>query len=365
MDNRPRADVLAHCRTLCRQADEYRFLGARITLYSDSRELLHRVRPFLAGFRKDAGTLGNTGSGRLPDTVFYLSHEADAERPFRVVNSTGRYAESERWEHVLAFLLGMIHAHIWFIQPNLLPLHSAAVALEGQAFLFPATSGGGKTTLALEFSRNGFAYLSDEFAPLDLESLVAGPHVLPFPRPLQASEEAVRVLMEPAQATRILRGPCIYDELGEKRYPVHPASYFVIGQATPVGHLIFPIFQPGRGPALEPLDKATALAELARASIVFQRDAAWKQQAIEALGSIVRQADCYRLILGVIGSHSSLLRKLVTRSTGERMVQARATSDEHTETLEAVLARARELLRSPSADEFLNGSLYRRQSEKG
>jgi hypothetical protein len=69
-------------------------------------------------------------------------------------------------------------------RPDLLFVHSAALAWQGRAFLLVAESGVGKSTTAWGLLNRGCGYLSDELAPIDLASL----HVHPYPRALCLKE---------------------------------------------------------------------------------------------------------------------------------------------------------------------------------
>jgi hypothetical protein len=64
--------------------------------------------------------------------------------------------------------------------PDLLSLHAGCVELGGQACLFAATSGAGKSSLTTAAVLDGAGYLSDEFALLGPDG-----DIFPFPRPLQ------------------------------------------------------------------------------------------------------------------------------------------------------------------------------------
>jgi hypothetical protein len=55
-------------------------------------------------------------------------------------------------------------------------LHAAVVAWEGRVVALPAFSGTGKSTLTLVSLADGFEYLSDELAPIDLGTLTVHPY---------------------------------------------------------------------------------------------------------------------------------------------------------------------------------------------
>jgi len=55
-------------------------------------------------------------------------------------------------------------------------LHAAALEFDGVACLLVAASGSGKSTTAWAMLHNGFCYLSDELAPVELETLRVSPY---------------------------------------------------------------------------------------------------------------------------------------------------------------------------------------------
>ena len=65
-------------------------------------------------------------------------------------------------------------------RPDLLFLHAAALERDRAVWLFVGASGSGKSTTAWGLLHHGFSYLSDELAPVDLDTLevLAYPHAL-------------------------------------------------------------------------------------------------------------------------------------------------------------------------------------------
>jgi hypothetical protein len=62
-------------------------------------------------------------------------------------------------------------------QRGLLPIHAAAIDVDGRAVMIAGASGAGKSTLAAAFMRRGFRILSDDVAPLTIDR--AEPVILP------------------------------------------------------------------------------------------------------------------------------------------------------------------------------------------
>jgi hypothetical protein len=62
-------------------------------------------------------------------------------------------------------------------RPDLLWLHAGAAARDGEAVLFPAPAGRGKSTMVTGLCANGWSYLSDDVVAVDLTTST----ILPFP----------------------------------------------------------------------------------------------------------------------------------------------------------------------------------------
>ena len=298
------AALLERCRRECRHELGYAFLGIHIQIYSNEPLVLGRVRPFLAGFEAEA-------TAAEGDAIrFYLRYDASLEWPFSMVTPAGRFAESASWEPVFGYLMNQLHAWMWARLPDVLPLHSGAVAWQEQGLLIPAASGGGKTTLALELATAGWDYLSDEFAPICLSTF----HVLPFARRPHVSVDAVRALLG-QRAERVLAGKAFLDDDGTDRYLVSISDVGSVGSASEVSLLVFPEMS-AAGLGLASLSKPEALTMLAACALSHQYATEWQLRAIDALVTIVRRARCYRLSLGPIGSNAGLLTAL---ASGEDM----------------------------------------------
>ena len=111
------------------------------------------------------------------------------------------------WENVLR----LVAAYTVFAAGGLV-VHSAAAAIEGRGVLFPAPSGGGKSTAAALLERDGAPVLSDDCNAV-IPSPAGGPpalHCLPFggerrPRrcPLPAVPLAAVLVLERGDATAV------------------------------------------------------------------------------------------------------------------------------------------------------------------
>lgn len=75
---------------------------------------------------------------------------------------------------------------------SVLALHGSAVAYQGGAYLFLASTGSGKTTLATYLTLNGFAHIADDCILLDRQSFT----VYPYPEPIHLRAGGMEVLQQ-------------------------------------------------------------------------------------------------------------------------------------------------------------------------
>ena len=104
--------------------------------------------------------------------------------------------------------------HLMAVRPDLVWLHAAAVARDGQALLIAGPGGSGKSSLATELVGLGFRYLGDDVIPLDPVTAIAYPFPVtptvrsrpsgPIPRKAVANLPRFEVALD---AIRVAPGP--------------------------------------------------------------------------------------------------------------------------------------------------------------
>ena len=143
-----------------------------------------------------------------------------------------------------------------------LALHAGLIVRDGRALLLPGTSGSGKSTLALWLGRHGWQCLADEvvFIPTGGPSVEGGRQAA-----IRASGLARPAHLKPASAAACpqLIGPgSLPLETGGWLVPPDHADY-AQSEGLPVAGILFPHFQPGAQPQVQPLSRASAAAQLA------------------------------------------------------------------------------------------------------
>lgn len=130
---------------------------------------------------------------------------------------------------------------------DLMWVHAGGVEREGKAILFAGPSGNGKSTMVTLLCERGWRFLSDDIAPIKMNA----DEVLPFP-------QAPRRRIYPGEALApedigiLLRESVSIDPLLIQRAP------------TPIGGIVFPVFQDGAGAELERVAAGEAALKLIR-----------------------------------------------------------------------------------------------------
>ena len=181
-----------------------------------------------------------------------------------------------------AFLFDLIRLRIAsaFVEmrPDLLWVHSGVVARDGQALLIVGASGQGKSTLVTFLHAEGWTFLSDEMAPIDLaEGLVH-----PYPRtPLRRIPAGKEV--DPLHVS------------GLPKESFSPQRESIGRSALRIGAVVFPRFSHGRDTLIKKLSAGEASIELMRSCTNFNDH---KGEAVTALAELASRVPCWMVNYG-------------------------------------------------------------------
>lgn len=183
-----------------------------------------------------------------------------------------------------AGLLGPVFS-VLLLQRGLLPLHAAALEIEGRAVAFAATSGGGKSTLAATLGARGHAFLSDDVTAVELEG--------EQPR-IRASYPLMK--LTPRSQQRLGRA-------GEDAPLVNPDEdkrAFDVRVALPEGSRAFDrlyVIEDGERVAIEPIARGDALFLLLRHShrSALLHHAAGAAEMMRRCARVAERVPLYRL----------------------------------------------------------------------
>jgi hypothetical protein len=288
------SNQLYHEKLLLKAVDTYEILSVRIEIQCESRQLSRHIRYVFGDFRASSDgppdvryiILGNKSSVSRSVYIAYRDAcfrcEGDNELKF-IQNMDSEII------HTVASQLS------WFYI-----IHAGVVAIGNTAVLLPGRTGSGKSILTLGLVARGFQYLSDDVAPMVIDTM----KVLPFPRAINIKKN----LFELSNRGNGLHWIQIREEhLGYIR--VKDINGGVIGRPSDVKYIIFPRYDPSCDPQLLKISKAQALKRLINCSFNFD---AHKERGIYFLIRLVENAECHvlsandlekttRLILDLIG----------------------------------------------------------------
>ncbi|MGI8686882.1 MAG: hypothetical protein ACR2MO_17635 [Acidimicrobiales bacterium] len=180
-------------------------------------------------------------------------------------------------------------------------VHAAVAGRHGRAVIFPGRSGAGKTTLVAALSLDGWDYLSDEVAALDLH----GDVVRPYPRPLALEQGSWAMFPDAGD-----RWPDDVPELVTDLRLLLPATLGTSAPPEPArpAAIVFPEVVAGATTALHPIGRAEALERLV--SLTFNLGALGAP-GFQGLARAVAGSSCRRLVLDGVRSAPALVGELL------------------------------------------------------
>jgi len=286
--------------------DIYRFLGHTFEVRSNSAELLGHLRLMYGRFRLDPHD--DCGEGTSVPHRFEIID--DLENSNELVIETGRYIyrftrhgtegyfschDRTALELDLVGFCGLrtllqsaILSTVARMTGKYFVFHAGVVSRGNDGIILPASSGMGKTTLALKLVARGCRFLSDEVACIDVERAI----VEPFPRKLAVRRDSQDVLGMPLprNATPLPREAHGWESAFDIEDMIPDC---LSGPCTPR----YIIFLRGFGdePKLERMANSNALFELFRCSISALLDRA---RLLFRYAGLLDGMECYSLVAG-------------------------------------------------------------------
>jgi len=210
---------------------------------------------------------------------------------------------------ILPFLEWGINYRLMECLPSFLQLHAATLVRNDTGLIFAANSGSGKSTLtAALLARQGWQYLSDEFALIEPEAF----NLHPFPKAICIKSGAFDLMQRlnlPVWKNRhyikAFKGSVGYIRPKDIRPDILAAP-------APVRYVIFPQYIEGARPALRPVPRSHAAFLLA--GCAFNRKG-FDRQAVPVINNLIRQTKCYRLEIGQLDETCDLLESAINNGT--------------------------------------------------
>jgi hypothetical protein len=183
-------------------------------------------------------------------------------------------------------------------RPDLLFLHSAAIEWLGKAYLLAAEGGRGKSTATWALLHHDFAYLTDELAPVDLQSL----QVFPYPHAL-CLKRAPAAYPLPEQAIHL--GRTIH-------VPTSALPSRTICEPRPLGAVFLVSHRPDlSAPSVYAISPAEASARL---YVTALNSLAHPGHGLDAVLRLARQVPCFAVCSGNLPATCALIRCAVEQA---------------------------------------------------
>jgi hypothetical protein len=253
----------------------YQSLSHRFALRSDDPELARRSAEMIADF---ARPLANGATA-----VSYTVRRADGPG-YTLYRDQEQVAASEDLEVLLGHLLWQITTDTVELADGYLLIHAGAVVTPGgDGLLILGESGSGKSTLVAALVQEGFGYLSDEAAAIELETGL----VQPWPRPLgfwpqTRSLPRFAPLLPSADA-------------GERHVSIERIRSGAIAGPCRVRYVIDHRFQAGTATRIEPLPRPVALLRMGSAAPRLRHEG---DRGLQVLARVIGGAGAYSLVAG-------------------------------------------------------------------
>jgi hypothetical protein len=270
----------------------YQTLSHRFVLRSDDCELQRLAADLIGDFAHPIPA----AEPRAP-TVYALQGARGRPR-YTLCSGDRQVASTDDAAALMRHLLWQISTDTAELAEGYLLVHSGAVVSPaGDGVLILGESGSGKTTLVAALVQDGFGYLSDEAAALDLETGL----VHPWPRPL-GFRRGSRSLHRFAQ---------LFAADGEDTEEAHVAIEQIRpgAIATPcrVRQVIDHRYEPGAPTRLEALSRAGALVRMGSAAPRLRREGT---RGLAMLAEVVRGARAHTLLSGDLEQALRAVREL-------------------------------------------------------
>jgi hypothetical protein len=219
-------------------------------------------------------------------TVQYTLVERNAPdaRSIVVFGNEHRLETTSERALALAFLVWQVSQRaIAESSANRLLLHAAAAEHDRRAVLLPAPSESGKSTLVAGLAASGFRYLTDDIAPVTVDTW----RVQPYPKPIAIAADTLHLF--PKLAARPDEEA---EYIGEDAFLTGAQLGCEPARESIARLVVVPQFAPDAEPELTELTRAATLVLLAEQSFNF---AQFGSTALTGLAQLLRECRCYRL----------------------------------------------------------------------
>jgi hypothetical protein len=152
----------------------YRFLDRFFIVYSNSEILIQNFDLIFSNLK-----LSEKPSLYAQYPTFYLIENQEEQcTPYSVHSNDSKAYYTDDPLLAASLLLSFVSQYFFAKIENLMIIHGAVLEYESKGFILSGDAGSGKTTLCLNFLNESLGFLSDELAPINLDTGL----IIPYPR---------------------------------------------------------------------------------------------------------------------------------------------------------------------------------------
>lgn len=288
-------------------------MSHRFVLASNDVRLARRAADLIGEFARrvhdsptEAGSCSKRTEGDAAPVIYSLQSApaSDGQPWYTLHRDDQQVAASHDCGAVISQLLWHISGDTVELAQGYLLIHAGAVVTPaGHGVVILGESGSGKTTLVAALVQEGFGYLSDEAAAIELDTGL----VHPWPRPL-GFKPAARSLPRFAR----LFPPASEDPSTASSNESHVA----IGHIRPgaisgpcrIRHVIDHSYEPGAPTRMEPVSRAIAVVQMGSAAPRLRSEG---DRGLAVLMNVMRGAQAHRLVSGDLEQSMQAVRERV------------------------------------------------------
>jgi len=238
-----------------------------------------------------------------PDLAYEVWRRGNGSQ-FRLIRQGGEQIIAADEGELLFVLEKGLTIELQKIRRELYFLHAAALSLAGRGLLLVAASGTGKSTTAWALLHHGFDYLSDELAPVALDSL----RVQPYPHALCLKKEPPLPYSLPLQSVRTCSTLHVPVAQLPNSTPANPA---------PLSAIFFLEHCPElKIPTMATITKAEAAARL---FVNALNPLAHEQDGLAGAAVIAQRVPSFHLKSAALGPTCQLVKSILDKSTAAHM----------------------------------------------
>jgi hypothetical protein len=285
-------------------------LSYRFVLASNDAELARRAANLIGEFAHavdDSPPPAGSRGGSAP-VIYALQSESgnDGQRSYILHRGDRQVAASPDPRLVIGQLLWQISSDTVELAEGYVLIHAGAVVTPaGDGVVILGESGSGKTTLVAALVQEGYGFLSDEAAAIELATGLAHP----WPRPL-GFKRGSRSLARFAPLFADGSGEESASSAKEYHVPINQIRRDAIAGPCCVRHVIDHCFKPGAPTRLESLSRPIALVRMGSAAPRLRREG---DRGLALLARIIEGARAHLLVSGDLEHGVRAVRRQVER----------------------------------------------------